>query len=70
MTAIHDGRAIPATFGTLPAIDGYQVIAEDTGRPVAHRETLQSANGVAFRLNNIAASGSARALATALGRLR
>jgi hypothetical protein len=69
MTAIHDGRAIPK-FGTLPCIEGFEVIAEDDGRPVAHRETLQSANGVAFRLNNIAASGNMRALATALGRLR
>lgn len=43
-------------FATLPTIDGYEVIATDTGHPVAHRETLHSANGVAFMLNNAAQS--------------
>lgn len=58
--ATHDAR--PRPFSTLPCIDGYDVIATDTGRPVDHRATLREANGVAYRLNNIAQeSGEARA---------
>lgn len=52
-------------FGTNPAIDGYEVVANDTGRPVAHRDSLQSANGVAFVLNDAAAHGQ-KALLNAL----
>jgi hypothetical protein len=53
-------------FDTLPTIGGYEVIATDTGRPVATRETLHSAMGVAQSLNQAAASGR-QALARALG---
>jgi hypothetical protein len=53
-------------FGILPCIDGYDVIALDTGRPVAHKDSAQSANGTAFRLNNAAQAGP-KALAAALG---
>jgi hypothetical protein len=61
---VEDGRAI-RPFGTLPTIDGYDVIALDTGRPLDHRETLQEANGVAFHLNEAAKNGP-KALARAL----
>lgn len=64
MSVAHDARKRP--FGILPTISGYDVIALDTGRPVAHRETAQSANGVAFKLNNAAQAGP-KALAFALG---
>lgn len=53
-------------FDTLPSMDGYEVIDRD-GRPVAVRGTHQSANGVAFRLNEIASThpqGLAKAIAT------
>ncbi len=53
-------------FGILPTINGYDVIALDTGHPVDHRESAQSANGVAYRLNNAALAGP-KALANALG---
>jgi hypothetical protein len=38
-------------FSALATLDGYDVIADDTGRPVAHRSTRRSANGVAQTLN-------------------
>ncbi len=65
-------RAIPSfkRFDTLPTIDGYEVVAADTGRPVAVRPSHASANGVAFRLNQVAATGCPRSLATALSNLR
>lgn len=44
-------------FGVLPTIDGFDVIALDSGRPVDHRDTRQSANGVAYKLNNAAQNG-------------
>lgn len=59
----HDARP----FGTLPTIDGYDVIVEATGRPVAHRPTHQSANGLAFRLNEFArGAGVAAAVGVAI----
>ena len=54
--SFHDAR--PRPFTTLPTIDGYDVIASDTGRPVDHRDTLREANGVAYRLNNIVQEAS------------
>jgi hypothetical protein len=51
-------------FTVLTCIDGFEVIDSD-GRAVDHRSTLQSANGVAFNLNNAAKNGP-RALARAL----
>lgn len=70
MTIIVDARAIPR-FGYIPTIDGgADVICEDDGRAVAHRDTIQSANGVAFYLNNVANDGGSTALVRALGRLR
>lgn len=68
MSIVHDTRDDPP-FGTLPTIGGYDVIANDTGRPVAHRDTHQSANGVAFVLNN-AARGGVKALAQAFQSVR
>jgi hypothetical protein len=53
-------------FGTNPTIDGgYEVVCEHTGRPVAHRASHQSANGVAFTLNEAMKRGP-KALARAL----
>lgn len=52
-------------FTTLPTIDGYDVIDSATGHAVDHRETLASANGVAFNLNG-ALRGGPKALARAL----
>lgn len=52
-------------FTILRTIDGWDVIDENTGRPVDHRATPQSANGVAFKLNNAMREGP-RALARAL----
>lgn len=67
MSVVHDTRK---RFGTLATIDGgYDVIALDTGRPVAHRDSLASANGVAQTLN-AAGMGGGRALAKVLVRLR
>lgn len=57
-------------FDTLPTIDGYEVVAVDTGRPVAVRGSHASANGVAFRLNQVAATGDPRSLAAAITNLR
>lgn len=56
-------------FITLPTIDGYDVIGENSGRPYAHRDTAQSANGVAFVLNQAAEDGP-RAMARALVNVR
>lgn len=56
-------------FGTLPSMDGVLVIANDTGREVARRETLHSASGVAWKLNQAAQAGP-KALASTLNRLR
>jgi hypothetical protein len=61
--------AMTRTFGTLRTIDGYDVIATDSGRAVAHRATHASANGVAFVLND-AAAGGAKALARAFKSMR
>ena len=36
-----------SAFSVLPTIDGFDVIDNATGHPVDHRETRQSANGVA-----------------------
>lgn len=55
-------------FGTAPCIDGYEVVVKDSGRVVAKRATLHSANGVAFKLNN-AARGGPKALSKAFGRV-
>lgn len=38
-------------FSALPTMDGYEVVADDTGRPVARRDSRRSANGVAQTLN-------------------
>jgi hypothetical protein len=57
------------TFGTNPTIAGYEVVANDTGRPVAERDTLKAANGVAFVLNGAAAQGQ-KALIGALSGIR
>ena len=46
-------------FSVLPTIDGFDVIDEATGHPVDHRETRQSANGVAYALNGALSDPSA-----------
>lgn len=54
-------------FSVIPTIDGYEVVADDTGRPVLSRDTRREANGAAPRWSSIAAQGSkslARALCT------
>lgn len=56
-------------FTCLPTIGGYDVVADDTGRPVAHRATHASANGVAFVLND-AARGGPKALVRAFKAVR
>lgn len=55
----------PAVFGTLPSIDGYLVIANDTGREVEVCRNLSEATGIAQDLNAAAKAGP-RALAHAL----
>lgn len=56
----------PAQFGYGQTIDGFEVVALDTGRPVSEPvETAQQANGKAQFLNAAAVNGS-RALARAL----
>jgi hypothetical protein len=58
---------VERAFDTLSTCDGrHEVIDAHTGRPVGVRDTLRSANGVAFRLNQAAADGP-DALARALG---
>lgn len=52
-------------FTTLATIDGYDVI-DGNGRPVDHRDSLASANGVAYKLNQAAMAGP-DALIAALG---
>lgn len=59
-------RAIRVRFSTLHALDGWEVVADDTGRPVTKRPTLAEANGVAQALNRIPAADLGRAI----GRLR
>ena len=64
------GHEAPANlarpFAMAPTIDGYEVIALDTGRPVSESGlTAQQANGKAQYLNNAAANGP-KALARAL----
>jgi hypothetical protein len=59
-------RKAKARFDVLPCIDGYDVIALDTGRPVDHRETRWEAQEAAGDLN-YAAMGGVRSLAKALG---
>lgn len=56
-------------FGILSTLDGWEVIATDTGHPVAVRETAQSANGTARVLNDAMHSG-ARSLAATLKHVR
>lgn len=46
-----------ARFSILPTLDGFDVIDDATGRPVDHRDTARSANGVAFSLNDAARHG-------------
>lgn len=58
-----------AAFGILPTLDGWEVIANDTGHPVAVRETAQSANGTAFVLNDALRDGP-RALSRAMRQMR
>lgn len=41
-------------FCTLPTMDGYDIISEDNGRPIASRATRREANGVAQTLNSVA----------------
>jgi hypothetical protein len=65
LSIVHDARPGKA-FEVLPTIDGFDVIDSDTGRPVAHRESRRSANGVAFRLNNAHRAGG-REFERALG---
>lgn len=56
-------------FAAIRTIDGAEVIATDTGRPVAIRDDLRSANGVAYALNDAAKRGP-HALASAFTRMR
>jgi len=58
-----------ARFTVLSCIDGYDVIDEATGHPVDHRDTLRSANGVAYVLNGAtqATPGSRGSLSRAWG---
>jgi hypothetical protein len=60
---------VAAKFGINPCSRGYEVVVEDTGRPLCYRPSAQSANGVAQNLNRIAADGP-EALSAALSRLR
>lgn len=55
-----------ARFDVLSCIDGYDVIAVDSGRPVAHRETRGAAQSECDDLNH-ASKGGVRSLARALG---
>lgn len=55
-------------FDTIPAGIGYQVIAADSGHPVAYRDDYASAVSEKDTLNNAAAAGG-KALARALGAL-
>lgn len=52
------------TFSVLPTIDGYEVIADDTGRPVLSRDTQREAQGAALRLNSMNSEGQSKALLT------
>jgi hypothetical protein len=44
-------------FAVHPAIDGFEVIENKTGRMVDKRATKRSANGVVFKLNEAARRG-------------
>lgn len=58
---------MPQRFGTLPTINGYEVVDMATGRSLGfERPTRNSANGIAQSLNRAALSGS-RELSRALG---
>ncbi len=64
---IDHGAPIQAHFSYAPTIDGFEVVDNDTGRPVSSVfETPREANGVAQTLNNIARSGDRKAFARAL----
>ena len=63
MSVTHDARP---RFTTLPTIDGFDVVDDHTGRPVDHRSSLASANGVAYKLNSAMLAGT-DALCAALG---
>lgn len=67
-SAARGPRRAPS-FGILTTIDGFEVIAEDTGRPVAVRDTAMSANGTAQVLN-LAARGGPEDLRRAFKRVR
>jgi len=60
-----------ARFSILPTIDGYDVIDNETGRPVDHRDNARSANGAAQHLNEALRlsnpSDATRCLASRLG---
>ena len=59
-------RTTPPVFGYLPTLEGYEVVALDTGRPMGfERETRREANGIAQSLNASARMGP-QALARAL----
>lgn len=58
---------MPQRFSYQRTLDGFQVIDNETGRPLGfERETAHSANGIAQNLNRAALAGP-RALAAALG---
>jgi hypothetical protein len=59
--------AMPQRFGYARTLSGYEVIDNESGRPVGfERNTATSANGIAQSLNRAALAGP-RALAAALG---
>lgn len=53
-------------FGVVSSLDGFEVICETSGRPVAVRDNRRAATGFAYKLNQAAAT-SPKALARALG---
>lgn len=55
-----------ARFGVVPAIEGYEVIDELSGRPVDWKPTARSAHGRAGFLNSAAKAGT-KSLCSALG---
>lgn len=57
-------------FSVIPTIDGYEVVADDTGRPVLSRDTRREANGAAQRLNRMGSAELRRALSTSGGTSR
>lgn len=58
-------RATRHGFDVLPTLDGWDVIAVDTGRPVDHRAEALDARARAHELN--AATGSKQTFITAMG---